>query len=54
MLIGAGGRRTGTISGGCLEADVARKAEWWTSNGPVLRVYDTASDEDAAWEFGLG
>lgn len=49
------GRHIGTISGGCLEGDVARKAAWWTSQGdPVLRVYDTMSDEDAAWEFGLG
>lgn len=52
---GGSGRHIGTISGGCLEGDVARKAAWWTSQGdPVLRVYDTMSDEDAAWEFGLG
>lgn len=54
MLILPDGRRLGTISGGCLETDVARKAAWWTMNGqPSLRVYDT-STEDAAWEFGLG
>ena len=55
MLIGNNGSRIGTISGGCLEGDVARKAAWWTAGGkPVLRVYDTSSDEDAVWEFGLG
>jgi xanthine dehydrogenase accessory factor len=56
MYISADGcRRIGTISGGCLEGDVARKAAWWTSAGdPVIRVYDTSSEEDAVWEFGLG
>ena len=54
MLILPDGRRIGSISGGCLEGDVARKAAWWTMNGrPSLRVYDT-STEDAACEFGLG
>lgn len=55
MWIRPDGTRTGTISGGCLEGDVARKAAWWTNSGqPVLRVYDTTSDEDAVWAFGLG
>ncbi len=55
MLIGPDGSRTGSISGGCLEGDVARKAAWWTHNGePVLRVFDTSSDDDAVWAFGLG
>lgn len=56
MLISPDGcQRIGTISGGCLEGDVARKAAWWTASGdPVVRVYDTMSDEDAVWEFGLG
>jgi len=54
MLIQPDGSRIGSISGGCLEGDVARKAAWWTADGPVLRVYDTMSDDDAVWEFGLG
>jgi len=38
-----------------LEGDVARKAEYWTAGGnPVVRVYDTLSEEDSRWEFGLG
>lgn len=54
MLVLADGRRVGTISGGCLEADVARKAAWWTSAGePSLRRFDGTS-EGAAWDFGLG
>lgn len=54
MLILPGSRRVGTISGGCLEGDVVRKAPWWTSGtGTSLRVFDNTT-EDAAWEFGLG
>ncbi|MCX6598075.1 MAG: XdhC family protein [Acidobacteria bacterium] len=55
MWIGSDGHCVGTISGGCLEGEVARKASWWTAGArPVLRVYDTSSDDDAVWEFGLG
>jgi xanthine dehydrogenase accessory factor len=56
MLIGPDGRHVGSISGGCLETDVCRKAWWMTEDGrPTVRVYDTTSEEDdAAWEFGLG
>jgi xanthine/CO dehydrogenase XdhC/CoxF family maturation factor len=55
MLILADGRRIGSISGGCLEGDVCRKAWWFTENGqPSVRVYDTSSEDDAVWEFGLG
>lgn len=55
MLILPGGQRVGTISGGCLEGDVARKAWWYTAGGqPSLRIYDTSSGDDAVWEFGLG
>ncbi len=55
MLILADGRRIGTVSGGCLEADVSRKAWWFTEGGkPSVRAYDTSSEDDAVWEFGLG
>ena len=55
MLILPDGRRIGSISGGCLESDISRKAWWFTESGkPVVRVYDTSSDDDAVWEFGLG
>ncbi len=56
MLIRSDGRHVGSISGGCLETDVCRKAWWLTEDGrPTVRVYDTTSeDDDAAWEFGLG
>jgi xanthine dehydrogenase accessory factor len=53
MLIDADGRRAGTISGGCLEGEVARKAFWHTENGPVLRRYSTSA-EDGDVPFGMG
>ena len=62
MLIPLYGRTVGTISGGCLEQELARKAWWLTeSGGAVVRRYSTAAqedeeadDEDAALTFGLG
>ena len=55
MLIFPDGRRIGSVSGGCLEGDLCRKGWWLTSDGsPAVRVYDTMSDDDAVWEFGLG
>jgi xanthine/CO dehydrogenase XdhC/CoxF family maturation factor len=53
MLIAADGRRSGTISGGCLEAEVARKAFWHTEKGPVVRRYSTVL-EDGDAPFGMG
>ena len=57
MLITALGQTEGTISGGCLESEVARTAWWLTESGPALRSYSTADDEedgDVAVSFGLG
>ncbi|MEH6563848.1 MAG: XdhC family protein [Halopseudomonas sp.] len=57
MLITALGQTQGTLSGGCLESEVARTAFWLTEQGPALRSYSTAEDEedgDAAVSFGLG
>jgi xanthine dehydrogenase accessory factor len=53
MLIAADGRRAGTVSGGCLEGEVARKAFWHTENGPVVRRYSTSA-EDGEIPFGMG
>ena len=53
MIVAADGRRAGTISGGCLEGEVARKAFWHTENGPTLRRYSTAA-EDGEVPFGMG
>lgn len=55
MLILPHGRRVGTVSGGCLEGEIARKAWWYTDSADaVVRVYDTSSGDDAVLEFGLG
>lgn len=55
MLVLPDGRHIGGISGGCLEGELVKKARWFTeSETPVVRIYDTSSDDDAVWEFGLG
>lgn len=53
MLIASDGQRCGTISGGCLEAEVAKKAFWHTEKGPVVRPYSTSTD-DGDVPFGMG
>ena len=53
MLIAPDGHRAGTISGGCLEAEVARKAFWHTEGGPIVRKYSTQS-EDSEVPYGTG
>lgn len=53
MLLAADGRRAGTVSGGCLEAAVAKKAWWLTDAGPVVRPYSTLED-DGELPYGSG
>ena len=55
MLLSADGRRAGTVSGGCLEAEVAKKAWWLTENGPVVERYSTLEDDgDLPYGSGCG
>jgi xanthine/CO dehydrogenase XdhC/CoxF family maturation factor len=55
MLITADGRRAGTVSGGCLEAEVANRAWWLTKDGPLLKRYSTAADDgDRPYGSGCG
>ena len=55
LLIGAdGGEYAGTISGGCLEAEVVRKAGWMVRDGAVVERYSTLFDDTAEIPFGLG
>ena len=55
LLITQGGRHAGSISGGCLEEDLLKKAWWLTEKGPVVRRYDTTPDgEISTGGFGLG
>lgn len=54
LLITANGQRAGSISGGCLEDDLVKKAWWLTENGPMVRRYDTTPDGEIGPSFGLG
>ena len=56
MLVCEGGASTGTISAGCLEADVIEHARRVIQAGEAVLVeYDTASTGDEmAWGLGLG
>ncbi len=53
MLIASDGRRAGTVSGGCLEAEVANRAWWLTENGPTVQRYSTV-EEDGDLPYGSG
>lgn len=54
MLLTAAGQRAGTISGGCLEAEVAKKAWWLTESGPSIQRYSSFFDDDGDMPYGLG
>ena len=53
MLLAQDGRRAGTVSGGCLEAEVAKRAWWLTAKGPVVERYSTL-DDDGDLPYGSG
>jgi len=54
MLLTRDGQRAGTISGGCLEAEVAKKAWWLTEIGPSIQRYSSFFDDDAPYGLGCG
>jgi xanthine dehydrogenase accessory factor len=60
LLLNESGKRVGSISGGCLEDEVLKKAWWLTEKGPVIRRYDTTPDGEIgptgtpSGAFGLG
>jgi xanthine/CO dehydrogenase XdhC/CoxF family maturation factor len=54
LLLDARGEYAGTISGGCLEAEVMRKASWMVRDGAVVEQYSTMFDDTAEIPFGLG
>ncbi len=54
LLLGAGGQYAGTISGGCLETEVTRKASWIVRHGAAVERYSTLFDDTAEIPFGLG
>jgi xanthine dehydrogenase accessory factor len=55
MLIFPSGERVGSLSGGCLENEIAKKAWWYTDSGAAtVRTFDMTADDEATWGFGLG
>lgn len=54
MLLTSSGSRAGSMSGGCLEGDIQKKAWWLTENGPVVRQYRTSSEDESGMPYGLG
>jgi xanthine dehydrogenase accessory factor len=54
LLIAANGESVGSISGGCLEAEVVRKAQWLTRDGAVVQRYSTLFDDTGEIPYGLG
>ncbi|MBV9680108.1 MAG: XdhC family protein [Acidobacteriaceae bacterium] len=54
LLLTRSGQRAGSISGGCLEDDLVKKAWWLTEAGPVIRRYDTTPEGEITREYGLG
>ena len=54
LLVLADGRTAGTLSGGCLEADLVRRAPWMVRDGAVVERYNTAFDDTAEIPYGLG
>ena len=53
-VAGCRGEYAGTISGGCLETEVLRKANWLAQEGAVVEHYSTMFDDTAEIPFGLG
>src|SRR6185503_12843281 len=54
LLLDISGDYAGTISGGCLETEVIRKAAWMVRDGAVVQRYSTMFDDTAEIPFGLG
>ena len=54
LLIAADGSTVGGISGGCLEAEVARKARWAVRSGALVERFSTVFDDTDEIPYGLG
>ena len=54
ILIDADGSYVGTVSGGCLEAEIVRKAQWLVRHGAHVERYSTLFDDTAEIPYGLG
>lgn len=54
LLASDGMTHAGTLSGGCLEAEVMRKAGWMIRGGAHVERYSMVFDDTAEIPFGLG
>lgn len=54
MLVRTDGTSTGSISGGCLETEVARKSRWATRAGAIVERFSTVFDDTTEIPYGLG
>jgi xanthine dehydrogenase accessory factor len=55
MLLAPDGRRAGTVSGGCLETEIAKRAWWMTESGPAVERFSTFEDDgDRPYGSGCG
>ena len=54
LLIADDGRYAGAISGGCLEAELIRKARWAVRHGAIVQRFSTHFDHTADIPYGLG
>ena len=48
------GRSAGTVSGGCLEAELLRRSGWYVRDGARIEEFSTAFDDTAEVPYGLG
>jgi xanthine dehydrogenase accessory factor len=53
-LLAAGSALAGTISGGCLETEVVRRAPWIVREGAAVERYSMQFDDTTEVPFGLG
>ena len=54
LLLLPNGEQVGSISGGCLEGDLIRRAKWLIQNGPTVQHYSTTFDDTEDVPYGLG
>lgn len=52
LICSANGRAAGSISGGCLEAELIRTAFWHTRNGPIVRRFDSTDPDESVLGCG--
>jgi xanthine dehydrogenase accessory factor len=53
-LLAVNGEYAGTISGGCLETEVLKRAAWSVRSGAIVERYSTAFDDTSDIPYGLG